>query len=213
MLKFGTILGLLLIGGIMAQTIQLPEPPGAELSVHDAIANRRSRRSYGDGGLTLDQVSEVMWSAAGITGGGRFRAAPSAGATYPMDTYIVAGDVDGLEPGIYKYIEQDHALQLVKSGNFILDLAEAALGQPALKEASAVVALFGIYERTSQRYGDRAQRYVHMEAGHIGQNVHLIAEGLNLSTVMIGAFQDDKVAELFDVPGAPLYLMPLGQRD
>lgn len=213
MLKFGTILGLLLIGGIMAQTIQLPEPPGAELSVHDAIANRRSRRSYGEGGLTLDQVSEVMWSAAGITGGGRFRAAPSAGATYPMDTYIVAGDVDGLEPGIYKYIEPDHALQLVKSGNFILDLADAALGQPALKEASAVVGLFAIYERTSQRYGERAQRYVHMEAGHIGQNVHLVAEGLNLSTVMIGAFQDDKVADLFDVEGAPMFFMPLGPRE
>jgi len=213
MLKFGTILGLLLIGGIMAQTIQLPEPPGAELSVHDAIANRRSRRSYGDGGLTIDQVSEVMWSAAGITGGGRFRAAPSAGATYPMDTYLVAGNIDGIEPGIYKYIEQQHALELVKSGNFILDLANSALGQPALKEASAVVALFGIYERTAGRYGDRAERYVHMEAGHIGQNVHLIAEGLNLSTVMIGAFHDDKVADLFDVPGAPLYLMPLGPRE
>lgn len=197
----------------MAQTIQLPEPPGADMSVHRAIENRRSRRSYGEGGLTLDQISEILWSAAGITGEKFKRAAPSAGATYPMDTYIVAGDVQGLDPGIYKYIERDHTLELVKKGVSINEVANAALGQSALSEASAIIALFGIYERTARRYGDRAERYVHIEAGHIGQNVSLVAESLNLSTVMVGAFHDDKISALFDVPGEPLYLMPLGPRE
>lgn len=203
---------ILVAGAIMAQVIQLPEPPGAEMSVHEAIAQRRSRRGYAEGGMTLEQISEVLWSAAGITADGRFRAAPSAGATYPMDTYLVAGNVTGLEKGIYRYIEQEHALELVKPGDYINALADAALGQSSLRNASAVVGLFAIYERTAKRYGERAERYVHMEAGHIGQNIHLVAEALNLSTVMIGAFKDDEVAELFGVEGAPVYFMPLGPR-
>ena len=198
----------------MAETIQLPKPEGPDMPLGKAVESRRSRRSYGEGGLNLEQVSEILYSAAGITDpGGRFRAAPSAGATYPMDTYIVAGEVEGLDPGIYKYLETEHSLEPVKEGVSIEDVADAALGQSALSEASAIIALFGIYERTTGRYGDRGVRYVHMEAGHIGQNVHLVCEGLDLSTVMVGAFHDDKVSALFGVPGTPLYLMPLGPRE
>jgi len=193
--------------------IPLPEPPGAEMSLHDAIAERRSRRAYGEGGITLDQASELLWSAAGITAGDRYRAAPSAGATYPIDTYLLAGNVEGLDPGIYRYIETEHALELVKQGDFIADLANAALGQSALKEASAVICLFGVFERTAKRYGDRAARYVDIEIGHIGQNIYLTAEALDLSTVAIGAFHDDRISALFSVEGYPLYLMPVGPRE
>ncbi len=197
----------------MAVTIQLPEPPGAEMSVHRAIEERRSRRGYGGSGITLEQASELLWATSGITDpGGRFRAAPSAGATYPIDTYFLVEDVQSLAPGIYRYVVQSHSLELLVEGSFAGKLADAALGQSSLREASAVICLFGIYERTKARYGDRAYQYVHMEIGHIGQNIYLVAEALDLSTVAIGAFHDDRVSSLFDVDGVPLYLMPIGPR-
>ncbi|GEM_PF-2560504 len=207
------LLLILSLESCMADTINLPPPPGADMPLHQAIEERRSRRRFGSGEMTIEQVSELLWSAAGITGSrGKFRAAPSAGATYPIDTYILIEKVAGLEPGIYRYIEGSHSLDLVKSGKFADNLAEAALGQAAIRDASAIICLFGIYERTTARYGDRGRQYVHMEIGHIGQNVYLVAEALGLSTVAIGAFYDEDVSELFDVEGEPLYFLPLGPR-
>ncbi len=197
----------------MAQTITLPPPPGMSMSVHDAIGSRRSRRSFGDGVLTMDQASELLWAASGITDQEKgFRAAPSAGATYPIDTYLLVERVEGLAPGFYRYREAEHALELIIEGHLAEKLADAALGQSSLTDAAAVICLFGVSERTSRRYGERATRYVAIEIGHIGQNIYLAAEGLGLSTVAIGAFHDDKVAKLFSVEGAPLYLMPIGTR-
>ncbi|RKZ32004.1 nitroreductase [bacterium] len=196
----------------MGEIIKLPPPPGADMPLHRTIEERRSRRSYGSGGINLEQVSELLWASAGITSSRGFRAAPSAGATYPIDIYLLAENVEGLEPAIYRYIEESHALEPIKEGLFIEDLANAALRQSALKDASAVICLFGIYERTTRRYGERGKRYVHIEIGHIGQNIYLVAEALGLSTVAIGAFHDDRVSALFGVEGVPLYLMPVGPR-
>jgi len=197
----------------MAENIQLPDPPGADLSVHQAIAQRRSRREFGDKTITMDQLSELLWSAAGIThSNGRFRAAPSAGATYPFDTYVVIGDVEGIDSGIYKYIEESHQIEPVKLGEYISKVTDASLGQAVLRNSSLIICLFAIPERTTQRYGDRGYMYIHMEAGHIGQNIHLVCEALNLSTTMIGAFYDDKIADVFQVEGNPTYLMPVGPR-
>jgi len=197
----------------MADSINLPPPPGADMPLHTAIAERRSRRAYGPAGITLKQVSELLWSAAGITQRRRFyRASPSAGATYPIDTYLLAENVEDIEPGIYRYIEESHSLTKVKKGNFVADLADAALGQACVRDAPAVICLFGIYERTTRRYGKRGHQYVYMEIGHIGQNIYLTAEALGLSTVAVGAFYDDRVSALFGVDGVPLYLMPVGPR-
>lgn len=197
----------------MAQIIQLPDPPGMSMNLHDAIESRRSRRSFDEGSITMEQASELLWATAGITDTkGRFRAAPSAGATYPIDTYLLVERVEGLAPGFYRYREKEHSLELIIEGHLAEKLAGAALGQGSLKTASVIICLFAVEERTSKRYGERAGRYVAIEIGHIGQNIYLAAEGLGLSTVAIGAFYDDKVSELFSVEGAPLYLMPIGTR-
>ena len=197
----------------MADTIKLPGLPGADMPLHQAIAERRSRRSYDVGGITLEHVSELLWATAGITDSrGRFRAGPSAGATFPIDTYLLAENVESLSPGIYRYIEETHEIELIKSGKLAGKLADAALGLGAIKNASAAICLFGIYERTTRRYGERGHQYVHIEIGHIGQNIYLTCEALGLSTVAMGAFHDDKVSELFGVEGVPLYIMPVGPR-
>jgi SagB-type dehydrogenase family enzyme len=197
----------------MAQVINLPEPPGMEMNIHDAMESRRSRRSFDVGPITIEQASELLWATAGITGEKGHRAAPSAGATYPIDTYLIVEQVDGLTPGFYRYRETEHSLEIIIEGHFAEKLADAALGQKQLKTASAIICLFAVEERTAKRYGDRAGRYVAMEIGHIGQNIYLAAEGLGLSTVAIGAFHDDKVSELFAVEGDPLYFMPIGPRE
>lgn len=195
----------------MAELIQLPPPPGADMDLHTAISERRSRRDFDERPLTLSETSELLWSAAGITDdSGRLRAAPSAGATYPIDTYLLVRDVEGLEKGIYRYLEAKHSLEMVRKGDFSNSLAEAALGQASLKKAPAVICLFGVFARTTKRYGERGKQYIHNEVGHIGQNIYLVAEALGLATVAIGAFQDDKVKSIFGVEGEPLYLMPVG---
>ncbi|MCK5833199.1 SagB/ThcOx family dehydrogenase [bacterium] len=208
------IITIFLLGvSVMAQIIDLPSPPGNGIDLHSVMETRRSRRSFSEGSITLSAISELMWATAGITDFAKgFRVAPSAGATFPIDTYLLVERIEGIPPGIYRYIEDSHNLEVIMEGHFAEKLADAALGQGALHSAACVICLFAVVERTSARYGARAERYVDMEIGHIGQNIYLAVEGLNLSTVAIGAFHDDKVSELFSVDGIPRYLMPIGLR-
>ena len=126
--------------------------------------------------------------------------------------HMVAARVEGLEPGIYRYRPAQHALKLLKAGEFGKDLARAALRQGAISDAAANLVITGIYARTAGKYGPRAKRYVHIEVGHVGQNVYLQAEALGLGTVSIGAFHDDRVKKLLGVDEQPLYIMPIGRR-
>jgi SagB-type dehydrogenase family enzyme len=196
------------------KTIELPSPNvKGTMGVEDAIERRRSRRSYADSPLTLAQVSQVLWSAQGLTKG-RKRAAPSAGAAYPIDVFVAVGPdtVESLPAGVYRYLPAGHSLELHLEGDVRALAAEAASGQRFLAQAPADILLAADYARTARRYGDRARRYVDMEAGHIAQNVHLQAEALGLGTVAVGAFSDSDVAEAFHLPAdlAPLYLLPVG---
>ncbi len=184
-----------------------------ELSVEEAVYNRRSRRRYGKGELTLFEVSQLLFVAQGITGeGGRKRAAPSAGATYPMETYLVAGNVKELDKGVYRYIPQGHSIELINKGDKRKQLTAAALGQVYIMNAPVSIVLAAEYERTMGRYGQRGRRYVHMEAGHIGENIYLECESLGLSTVVIGAFSDSLVKKILGIDEEPLYIMPVGRR-
>lgn len=226
MLEYGKILGLFLLvilsvpAGCRAEgngegerkTVSLPEPrDSGDFSLESALANRRSRRAFLDRPLELEAVSQLLWAAQGITEPGRgFRTAPSAGATYPLETWLVAGKVTGLEPGFYRYNPSENALELHKPGDLREELAAAALGQRSARAAPAVIVLSAVYERTAARYGERAERYVHMEAGHAGQNIYLQAEVLGLGTVAIGAFRDAEVESLLPLEGRPLYLYPVG---
>ncbi len=199
---------------IKGGVIPLPAPrKDGPVSLEAAINGRRSVRSFTDDPLTLEKVSQILWSAQGKTNERGFRAAPSAGALYPLETYLAAGNVTGLAPGLYRYRVADHALEKVRDGDIRGELSRAAFGQGSLSQAPAVLAFSAIYERTARRYGERAVRYVHMEIGHASQNVYLQAEALHLGTVAVGAFTDEEMKNTLRLPAQeePLYLMPIGR--
>ena len=184
------------------------------LALEEALAARRSVRDYAPGPLTLAEVGQLLWAAQGVTSPEGFRTAPSAGALYPLELYLVVGEVEGLAPGVYHYEPESHALTRIIAGDLRRVLEMAALGQDYVRTAAVDLVLTGVYQRTARRYGERAQRYVHMEAGHAGQNVYLQAEALGLGTVAIGAFNDEEVQRLLSLPAeeAPLYIMPVGRK-
>jgi len=193
--------------------MKLPEPVmKGELSVEEALQRRRSIRSYGKGKLTLQQVSQLLWAAQGITNRRGFRTAPSAGATFPLEVYLVAGEVEGLQPALYHYNPHEHSLRLVKEGDLRKDLDRASLRQGMPREAQISIVIAADYSRTTRRYGKRGIRYVHIEVGHAGQNIYLEAESLGLATVAIGAFDDDAVKGLLGIEEEPLYIMPVGKK-
>lgn len=215
------VLSVSLAGGYVASAMETEQPiplPAAELagemSVELALKERRSIREFSRKSLALEDVSQLLWAAQGITGRRGLRAAPSAGALYPLELYVVAGDVDGLSPGIYRYRPKTHDLLLIANGDPRKLLAAAALDQAVLRRAPAILVITGIYQRTMDKYGQRGRRYVHMEVGHAGQNVYLQATSRGLGTVMVGAFHDQKVSNALRLPEdhEPLGLMPIGYK-
>ena len=195
--------------------IRLPEPKYiGTSSLEEALHKRRSVRTFGDRPVTIDEVSQLIWAAHGITGTGGLRTAPSAGALYPLELYVVAGNVNGLPPGIYKYRPKNHELLSVAGGDRRNDLCSAALGQSSIKRAAAVLVVTAVYGRTTSKYGERGIRYVHMESGHAAQNVYLQTVPLGLGTVAIGAFRDEEVKRVLNLQDmeTPLYILPIGRR-
>ncbi|MBO8131766.1 MAG: SagB/ThcOx family dehydrogenase [Candidatus Marinimicrobia bacterium] len=192
--------------------LKLPYPNyKGGVSLEEAIYKRRSIRDFSEKKLTLEQISQLLWAAQGITDNRYgFRTAPSAGATYPFDVYIIVDRVDKLDSGIYRYIPQDHLLENIEKGRFNKILADFALGQDAIAQAPVNILLSAVYERTTSRYGKRGIMYVHIEAGHIAQNIHLQAVTLGLGSVPIGAFYPEKIKSRFNLPGEPLYIIPVG---
>ena len=200
------------------ETLQLPEPQlKGVLSVESAIQLRRSVRAFSMKALALSEVAQVLWAAQGISDRRpeHFRTAPSAGALYPLRVLLMAGQVKDLAPGIYRYLPEEHALTPHAKGDQRRTLAKAALAQDWIGGAACVLALTGIYARTTGKYGERGQRYVHMEVGHVGQNIYLQAGALGLGTTMVGAFRDQKVQRVLHLESdeSPLALMPLGHLD
>ena len=194
--------------------VRLPAPQrDGKVSLERSLATRRSVRAYRDEALKLAELSQLLWAAQGITGGDRLRTAPSAGALYPLEVYVLAGKVEGLASGIYKYRPERHELAPVAKEDRRRALADAALGQQFIAQAPAVFVIAGVYERTARRYGERAPRYVHIEVGHAGQNICLQAVALGLGSVPVGAFRDPDVKRVVGMADdeAPLYIIPVGQ--
>lgn len=198
------------------KTIHLPAPrTKGKVSVEEAIYSRRSIRKFQDVPLKLDDVAQILWAAGGKTIDGltgATRSFPSAGGIYPLEIYLVAGKVEGLPTGIYRYRFSDHSLVLLKTGDHRGNLAKAAWGQNCVASAPVDIVITAQTGRTGSRYGPRGEnRYVPMDTGHSGQNVHLQAQALGLGAVMIGAFDDAKVTAVLGVKGErPLYIVPVG---
>lgn len=194
-------------------TIALPKASidGAG-SLAAILEKRRSVREFAHCSLSLEAAGQLLWAAQGVTSPSGGRTAPSAGALYPLETYWVAGRVEGLAAGVYRYRAQGHSLRTHTVGDRRRELANAALGQTAALEAPAVLVLAALYARTARKYGVRAERYVHIEVGHAAQNVYLQAQALGLGTVIIGAFDDDAVRGALELAEheAPLALLPVG---
>jgi len=200
---------------VPAATLRLPEPRlKSGVSLEEALFKRRSVREYANLPLSLEEVSQLLWSAQGITAAWGGRTAPSAGGLYPLEVYLVAGDVKNLAPALYRYKPVGHELLKVKDGDVRQELARAALGQPWVKEAAINIVIAAVYERTTRKYGDRGIRYVHMEAGHAAQNIYLQATTHDLGVVTVGAFNDEQVKEILGMPAneVPLYVIPVGRK-
>jgi len=191
----------------VGETLSLPPPrKDGPMSVEAAIARRRSIRDYARSPIPLEAISQLLWSAAGITGSGFMRAAPSAGACYPLEVYLAC------EQGLFHYIPQRHALVKVQAQDIRQALCDAAWGQEFVAAAAVSLIFAAVYERTTARYGERGIRYVHMDVGHAAENVHLQAEALGLGSVPVGAFDDKAVEDVLRLPAEqkPIYIVPVG---
>ncbi len=200
--------------GTVSEAIQLPQPAtDGTVSIERALRERRSVRNFSDAPLALAELSQLLWAAQGITGPGSRRTAPSAGALYPLELYVLAGSVSGLDAGIYLYKPEGHRLLLIAAGDRRGELRAAAHGQVSMEGAPAVFVISAVFERSTIKYGERGNRYVHLEAGHAAQNICLQAVALKLGSVVIGAFDDDAVkkAAHLSVREQPLYLIPVGK--
>ena len=197
------------------ETIIPLQPPRHDgpLSIEETLKRRRSVRRFSAEPLKLNDIAQLLWAAQGITGSGGRRTSPSAGALYPLEIYLVSGQVSEIEAGIYRYRPGSHKLSRVTIGDIRKELAQASLRQNAIAKAPATIALFAVFERTSVKYGDRGSRYVHLEAGHAAQNICLQAVALDLGSVVIGAFHDGEVKRVIGSKESeqPLYLIPIGQ--
>jgi SagB-type dehydrogenase family enzyme len=195
------------------ESFELPEPKlSSKTSVEKALSTRRSVRDYGRDSLSIEEISQLLWAAQGITARWGGRTAPSAGALYPLEIYVVVGEVKGLKPGLYHYDPQKHSITEKVDGDLRQKLTQASLYQDEIDRAPATFVITAVYERTMKKYKERGIRYVHMEVGAAGENIYLQAETLNLGTVFIGAFEDEKVKKALGIQEEPLGIMPVGKK-
>ena len=205
-------------GQVMAQaneSIKLPAPAiTGEQSLEALLQQRRSVREFPERALSMAQIGQLLWAAQGITHGDGYRTAPSAGALYPLELYVVAAHVSGLATGIYHYQPHGHTLIKTIDGDVREMLAAATLSQASVEQAAAVIVFTAVTARPARKYGQRAERYVHIEVGHAAENLFLQAESLGLATVVVGAFHDHEVSRVLHLPAeqAPMLLMPVGHK-
>lgn len=189
--------------------IKLPEPEYiGKVSLEECLSKRRSVRKFQDFELTEKQISQLLWSAYGVTDKKNFfKTTPSAGATYPLEIYYVSGK------GVFHYLPEEHSVVQILQGDFRGKLAEACLNQDFIKEAGISIVICAVYDRTVLYYGERGYRYVYMEAGHCAQNICLQAIAVGLSSVCVGAFYDQQVKKILAIKGdeEPIYIVVVGK--
>jgi len=199
---------------VITEILKLPAPKTeGNISVEKALLLRRSYREYKNEHLTIEEISQLLWAAQGITGEGYLRTAPSAGALYALDLYLVIGEVEGISKGVFKYDPYKHELNKISPEDKREKIAKAALNQLCLSSGKAFIVITGIYERITKKYGERGIRYTHIEVGHAVQNIYLQCVPLNIGTVIVGAFHDEKIQKVMnlDPKEIPFAIMPLGK--
>lgn len=190
-----------------------PARQNGEVALERLLSVRRSIRELASDALGLAEIAQLLWAAQGVTHPMGLRTAPSAGALYPLEMYVLAGEVTSLPTGVYHYQPVPHELTKSGDGDRRADLATAALGQDWIADAPALLVLAAVYRRTAGKYGARAERYAHIEVGHAAQNVYLQALALGLGTTEVGAFDDRAVKSVLGLAAdqAPLAIMPVGR--
>jgi SagB-type dehydrogenase family enzyme len=187
------------------------------LSLDEALLKRKSIRHYAADPLSTDQLSYLLWASTGVQRterGCEFRTAPSAGALYPIETYVVVNRVDGIPAGVYHYSVREHCLDVIGEGDFSSEIAIAALGQKMCMEAAAVIVWTAIFQRAKWKYEQRAYRYIYLDAGHIGENLALAATAIGLGSCQVGALFDEEVNRIVGVDGTEegvVYMSAVGR--
>ena len=188
--------------------IKLPKPKEkGKLSLEETIEKRRSERNLSGKELTLEQISQLLWACQGITDkDSHYRSAPSAGATYPLEVYLVNSQ------GVFSYIPETHSLKKLKEKDLREGLSQACYNQGFVKDAAIDIVICADFKRTTRRYDARGENYVYIEAGHAAQNLHLQAVAEGLGSLPVGAFSDDEVKKLLGLPEEliPIYVIPIG---
>ena len=185
------------------------EDTASSKHLREAVIRRRSIRQFSGEPITLNNLSNIIFNAYGITGKitlnfgieEPLRAVPSGGALYPLELYVASHKVEGLEPGIYHYNVLNHSLELVREGQFSGELGRALFYEEMFKGVSAAFLITGVLKRSSIKYGERAYRFMMLEAGHVGQNICLTSFSLNLGCLMLGGFYDDDVDRILGIDG------------
>jgi len=198
---------------LVAREISLPTPTRVgRHPLESCLELRRSVRVFYKETMAIDDVGQLLWAAQGITGAEGNRAAPSAGATYPLHVFLAAGRVDGLPPGVYRYISDSHEIRAVSSDD-IREALAASARQEWMSDAAVIVCIAANFQRTESKYGARGHNYVFMEAGAAAENLMLEAVALGLGTTLVGAFDDDEVAKLYGLTTKerPICMIPIGK--
>ncbi len=198
-----------------SEVICLPEPRyDSDVSLEESLLARRSVRTYSDEPVTLQEISQLLWAAQGITDNSGHRTAPSAVALYPLSIYVVASNVPEILDGVYLYEPENHAIRRVIDGDLRDDLADAAMGQASVRQGALSFVVTVDYGKVMSSFGDKGERFGTLEAGHATQNLCLQATALDLGIVTAGAINDDEVAKVLNLPEAltPLYVIPVGKK-
>lgn len=194
----------------------LPEAGrGTDNHLNEILRQRRTQRAFASRPLTLSELAQLLWAAQGISSREGLRTAPSAGALYPLELHLVSASIADLPAGHYRYDPAHHALRAERGGDHRHAVAAAALRQDWIAEAPAIFIISAVDSRTTRKYGRRGSRYVHIEAGHAGQNLLLQATALGLASATVGAFDDEYLHLLLNLPKQerPLLILPVGHVD
>lgn len=202
----------------VSEVISLPSPVlNGNMSVEEAIQNRRSVRQYTSQAINIGNLSQILWAAQGVTDKEKnLRATPSAGQVYPLDIYVMVGSggVTGLEEGFYHYQPSNNTLEKLINGDLRSKLSEIANNQPWVDQAPVDIVITGNYRKMLYKYPDSelSTRFVNLEAGHAGENIYLQTEALGLLTVSLGSFDKKRMIQLLQLPGneTPIYIFPVG---